>query len=166
MLHGFQEDLFKRAALWPQVTNLLLVLGRGLPQDLLRLPFRDLAHNKGMSLLFSSHLLPDVEAVCEHVIVLGAGKLLAEGKIQQLKQIHNRCFEVRLKAPSPPFTQRLAELGCTTEARDDLLFVQIPEGQSQQVLWQTAAEHQQQIRYLRPQRSTLEEIFLKAVEHS
>src|SRR5207248_8502551 len=29
---------------------------------------RDLAHHKGMSLLFSSHLLPDVEAVCESVI--------------------------------------------------------------------------------------------------
>src|SRR5260370_40304049 len=43
---------------------------------------RDLAHNKGMSLVFSSHLLPDVEAVCDHVVVLGAGRLLAEGRIQ------------------------------------------------------------------------------------
>ncbi|HJS08305.1 MAG TPA: ABC transporter ATP-binding protein, partial [Pirellulales bacterium] len=39
---------------------------------------RDLAHNKGMSLLFSSHLLPDVESVCEYVVVLGNGRLLAE----------------------------------------------------------------------------------------
>src|SRR5216110_1225939 len=46
---------------------------------------RDLAHNKGMSLIFSSHLLPDVEAVCDHVVVLGAGKLLTQGSIQQLK---------------------------------------------------------------------------------
>ena len=51
---------------------------------------RDLAHNKGMSLLFSSHLLPDVEAVCDHVVVLGGGRLLAEGKIQELKQVHDR----------------------------------------------------------------------------
>jgi ABC-2 type transport system ATP-binding protein len=127
---------------------------------------RDLAHNKGMSLIFSSHLLPDVEAVCEHVIVLGAGKVLAEGKIQQLKQIHNRCYEVRLKAQSVPFSKRLKELGCATEVRDDLLLVQVPEGQSQQMVWKTAAEQQQQIRYLRPQRSTLEEIFLKAVEQT
>jgi ABC-2 type transport system ATP-binding protein len=41
-------------------------------EDILELS-RDLAHNKGMSLLFSSHLLPDVEAVCEHVVVLGEG---------------------------------------------------------------------------------------------
>src|SRR5262249_3674586 len=37
---------------------------------------RDLANNKGMSLLFSSHLLPDVEAVCDHVVVLAQGRLL------------------------------------------------------------------------------------------
>ncbi|MEX2137847.1 MAG: ABC transporter ATP-binding protein [Pirellulales bacterium] len=125
---------------------------------------RDLAHNKGMSLLFSSHLLPDVEAVCEYVVVLGNGKLLAEGKIQELKSVHDQCFEVRLKADMAPFAQRLTEIGWSAEMQDDVLRVRIPEGQSPQTLWQVAADEQQQIRYLRPQRSTLEEVFLKAVE--
>src|SRR6187431_1732463 len=39
---------------------------------------RDLARNKGMNLLFSSHILPDVESVCDYVVVLGSGKLLAQ----------------------------------------------------------------------------------------
>src|SRR6516225_6138125 len=73
---------------------------------------RDLSANKGMSLLFSSHLLPDVEAVCKYVIVLGSGKLLTQGTIDELKQVHRLCFEVRLKADHPPFAQRLTELGC------------------------------------------------------
>jgi ABC-2 type transport system ATP-binding protein len=131
--------------------------------DILELS-RDLAHNKGMSLLFSSHLLPDVEAVCDYVVVLGSGKVLTQGQIQQLKQVHRQCFEVRLKADAPAFAQRLSALGCTTEMRDDLLLVQVPEGRSPQILWQTAAEERKQIRYLRPQRSTLEEVFLKAVD--
>ena len=87
---------------------------------------RDLSRNKGMSLLFSSHLLPDVEAVCDYVVVLGSGRLLAEGKIQDLKQVHDRCFEVRLKADADVFAQRLAELGCAAERRDDRLVVQLP----------------------------------------
>src|SRR5439155_1802606 len=58
---------------------------------------RDLSHGKGMSLLFSSHLLPDVEAVCDHVMVLGRGELLAQGNIQELKQVHARSYEVRVK---------------------------------------------------------------------
>ena len=73
---------------------------------------RDLAHNKGMSLIFSSHLLPDVEAVCDHIVVLGGGRLLAQGKIQDLKQLHEQCFEVRLKADPASFAQKLTALGC------------------------------------------------------
>jgi len=126
---------------------------------------RDLAHNKGMSLIFSSHLLPDVEAVCDHVVVLGAGRLLAEGKIRDLKQFHPGCFEVRLKTGPAAFARRLNDLGCTTESREgDLLLVRVPDGGSQQVIWQAAAAQREQIRFLRPQRSTLEEVFLKAVE--
>jgi len=133
--------------------------------DILELS-RDLTHNKGMSLLFSSHLLPDVEEVCEHVIVLASGKLLAEGKIQDLKRIHDQCFEVRLKADLGPFVERLSQLGCSAELHDDLARVRIPAGQTQQLLWQVAAEDGRQIRHLRPQRSTLEEVFLSAVEQA
>ena len=125
---------------------------------------RDLAHNKQMSLLFSSHLLPDVESVCDHIIVLGSGRLLMQGNIQQLKEVHNRCYEVRMKIDNEEFGRHLASLGCAVEPRDDMLVLQIPEGQSPQLIWRAAAERKQQIRYLRPQRSTLEEVFMKAVE--
>jgi ABC-2 type transport system ATP-binding protein len=127
---------------------------------------RDLARNKGMSVLFSSHLLPDIETVCDYVVVLGSGKLLTQGSIQQLKELHNRCFEVRLKGEHGPFAARLAALGCVTHELDEILLVQIPEGRSAQMLWEVASQQRQQIRHLRPQRSTLEEVFLKAVEQA
>lgn len=132
-------------------------------QEVLELA-RDLAHNKGMSLLFSSHLLPDVEAVCDHVLVLARGQLLAQGKIQDLKQAHDRMVELRLKADPTRFARALASAGCNVEPRDDLLLVRLPQGQSRDLLWQLAASTGEQIRYLRPQRSTLEEVFLKTVE--
>jgi ABC-2 type transport system ATP-binding protein len=134
-------------------------------QEILELA-RDLAHNKGMSLLFSSHLLPDVEAVCDYVLVIASGKLLAQGRIQDLKQVHNQLFDVRVKTDLAPFAQRLAALGCGTEMVDDLLRVRLPDGESPQLLWRAAADAQEQIRYLRPQRSTLEEVFLSAVEQA
>jgi ABC-2 type transport system ATP-binding protein len=133
-------------------------------QEVLELAY-DLAHNKGMNLLFSSHLLPDVEAVCDYVVVVGRGKLLAQGQIQELKQVHERTYEVRLKGDMTSFAERLTALGCVTQFQDDVLRVRIPAEQSQQLLWQAAASQNEQIRYLRPQRSTLEEVFLNAVEH-
>src|SRR5438309_6545496 len=100
---------------------------------------RDLAHNKGMSLIFSSHLLPDVEAVCDHVLVLGRGELLAQGNIQELKQVHNRSYEVRLKGDSATFVQRLQESGNQATPNGDVLHVQLQDGQSPALLWQIAA---------------------------
>jgi ABC-2 type transport system ATP-binding protein len=134
-------------------------------QEILELS-RDLSHNKGLSLLFSSHLLPDVESVCDYVVVIAAGKLLAEGRIQELKQVHRQSFDVRVKADQDAFAQRLTSLGCAAANHDELLRVQLPDGQSTQLLWQAAADALEQIRYLRPQRSTLEEVFLSAVEQA
>jgi ABC-2 type transport system ATP-binding protein len=126
---------------------------------------RDLAHNKNINLLFSSHLLPDVDAVCDYIVVLGSGKLLTQGSIQELKQMHNRCFELRLKSDGRQFSKRLSELGVSNQFHEDLLLVQIPDGATQQIIWKTAAEQKEQIRHLRPQRSTLEEVFLNALEN-
>src|SRR3984885_1597739 len=98
-------------------TNGMDAAGR---QEILDLA-KDLSHNKGMSLLFSSHLLPDVEAVCNYIIVMGNGKLLTQGTMEELKQLHNRCFEVRLKAEPAAYAQRLTVLGCQAHVRDDLL---------------------------------------------
>jgi ABC-2 type transport system ATP-binding protein len=124
----------------------------------------DLASNKGMSLLFSSHLLPDVEAVCDHVLLLARGELLAQGKIREMKQPHDHMVEVRVKTDAGRFARLLEGAGCSVESRDELLLVRLPDGRHRDLLWQLAASCGEQIRYLRPQRSTLEEVFLKAVE--
>jgi len=127
---------------------------------------RDLAHGREMNLLFSSHLLPDVEAVCDYVVVLGAGRLLAQGAIRDLKNLHERCYEVRVKTEREAFAQRLSAAGCVVHPQAHMLLVRVPPGASEQMLWAEAAASDVQIRHLRPQRSTLEEVFLKALEQA
>ncbi|MDB5351393.1 MAG: drrA 2 [Planctomycetota bacterium] len=124
---------------------------------------RDLAHRKGMSLLFSSHLLPDVEAVCDHVMVLGGGKLLASGVIEDLKRTVGRQFEVRVKTDANRFAGQLAGAGLSVQSKDDVLLVDLPEGRETSVLWEAARASGEQIRLLRPRQSSLEEVFLDAI---
>jgi ABC-2 type transport system ATP-binding protein len=126
----------------------------------------DLTRNKGMNLLFSSHILPDVEAVCDYVVVLGGGKLLAQGEIQQLKEIHQQTFDVRLKSDGASYSELLLAAGCQVEPHEEVIRVRIPHGETQRMLWEIAARANEQIRHLRPQRSTLEEVFLHAVERN
>ncbi len=148
-----------RLLILDEPTNGMDPAGRG---DILAL-VRDLSHAKGMSLIFSSHLLPDVEAVCEDVVVLGRGRLLAQGRIEDLKQPHDRQFEVRVKGDPIAFADRLAARGINAVPADDHLLVQLPEGSDRAVLWETAEQAGEQVRALRPRRSTLEEIFLSAL---
>ena len=108
-------------------------------QEVLELA-RDLAHNKGMSLLFSSHLLPDVEAVCDYVIVLGGGKLLAEGKIQELKQVHRAVLRRATQGRHEPFARRLDEPGLRDRPSATICCVcGSRRAQSPQLLWEAAA---------------------------
>jgi hypothetical protein len=44
--------------------------------------------------------------------------------------------------------------------------VEIPEGRTQQLLWEVAAQLKVQVRMLREERSTLEEVFLKSLGQS
>src|SRR5437870_11053051 len=58
---------------------------------------RDLAHNKGINLILSSHLLPDVEYTCDSVVVMDKGTIATQGPIAALKQPRGRVFELRVK---------------------------------------------------------------------
>src|SRR5438046_10211949 len=60
----------------------------------------DLAHNKNINLILSSHVLPDVEHTCDDVIVLDKGRIATAGPIAALKAPRGRVFELRVKLPS------------------------------------------------------------------
>jgi ABC-2 type transport system ATP-binding protein len=127
---------------------------------------RDLARNKGMSLLFSSHLLPDVEAVCDHVLVLGRGRLLAQGSVAELTRADRPVYVVRVKGDHAAFARRLGALGGLAEPREDSLHVELPGHDSPELIWRAALDTGEQVRTLKPLRNTLEEVFLRAVEEA
>src|SRR2546429_493793 len=41
-------------------------------------------HKAGVTVFFSSHILSDVEAVCDHIVILDAGKIAYQGSVEQL----------------------------------------------------------------------------------
>jgi ABC-2 type transport system ATP-binding protein len=51
------------------------------------------------TILFSSHILPEVEAICDRVIILHQGKVVADNRIRQLQQEENsgQVLEVQLR---------------------------------------------------------------------
>jgi ABC-2 type transport system ATP-binding protein len=130
----------------------------------------DLAHHKNVNLILSSHLLPDVEYTCDHVVVMDKGQVAAQGPIEELKGPAGRVFEVRVKGNLPGFIDALEQAGMETHAtEEDVMRVFVPSavssanGRDQQAIFALAARHQVQIRHLRPSVPTLEDVFAKAV---
>jgi ABC-2 type transport system ATP-binding protein len=129
---------------------------------------RDLGHNKNVNLILSSHLLPDVEFTCHHVVVMDRGRVAAQGPISELKGPAGRVFELRIKGELPAFVDVLHAAGLECHATDnDVMRVFVPaagrEGGDQRIIFELAARHGVQVRHLRPSVPTLEDVFARAV---
>src|SRR5467141_254343 len=134
--------------------------------DMLEL-VRDLAHHKGVNLVLSSHVLPDVEYACDEVVVMDRGRIAIAGPIAALKQPRGRTYELRVKTPTADlesFFERLRAAGLECHATDeDVVRVFVPgEGGARDVFVLAAAAHVQ-VRHLRASVPTLEDVFARAV---
>ena len=118
---------------------------------------RDLGHNKNVSLILSSHLLPDVEYTCDHVIVMDKGQIAAQGPIEELKGPAGRVFELRIKGNLPAFIEVLRERrhGVSLHRRGRDARVRAARRPTasigdQRAIFALAARHGVQVRHLRP----------------
>jgi ABC-2 type transport system ATP-binding protein len=129
----------------------------------------DVATHKGIHVILSSHLLPDVEAVCKHVVVLSRGRVLADDDIARLKAGAGDAFVVRVKGDAAPFLARLAGLGhgvtaaTTSEGSHKIV---MRNGGGSETLFRAAKESGVQIRHLVPEQLSLEDVFVKALEEA
>ena len=91
----------------------------------------------GRTVLLSSHLLADVEDLCDRVAILGRGELMHSGPADELLELRDE-FEVRFKGGGEDFAKRVrafVEEGGATDVtvrhpREDLhgLFLRIFQG--------------------------------------
>jgi ABC-2 type transport system ATP-binding protein len=137
---------------------------------------RDLAHNKNVNLILSSHLLPDVEYTCDHVVVVDKGTVATAGPIEALKGTRGRVYELRVKGDQTRFITVLRGEGLDCHDTDeDIIRVFVPETKrlsgadgagydaGARALFQLAARERVQVRHLRPSVPTLEDVFARAV---
>lgn len=130
---------------------------------------RDIAHNKGINLILSSHLLPDVEYVCDHVVVLDKGTVATHGTIEDLKGPSGRVYEVRVKGELPAFVAALEATGMECHETDEdimRVFVRGPlavPGEDQRKICDIAGQSHVQVRHLRASLPTLEDVFARAI---
>jgi len=125
----------------------------------------DISRRRQMSLILCSHLLRDVEQVCENVIVFNQGKVAARGPIAALTGPRRSVYDVRIKGDAAGFLTDLKDVGCEWRESEDGYRVFLSDGTGPELLFKTAREAGVQVRYLRPGAESLEDVFLRALGH-
>jgi ABC-2 type transport system ATP-binding protein len=84
---------------------------------------RDLAWNKNLGVILSTHLLADVEAVCREILVLRKGELLSRQAVDSRAREPRQVFEVEGFGGEEGFLAGLQELGAEVKVDGRLLLV-------------------------------------------
>jgi ABC-2 type transport system ATP-binding protein len=125
---------------------------------------QDISSKKDIQVLISSHILPDIESVCSEVVILNKGRLAAQGKLSELRELNYLLYEIRVKGEGEGFISRMRALGSRVEETEDkLLRVHVPAELDIREIFRAAEEEKCQVRHFVRSQTSLEDLFARVV---
>ncbi|MGC8746933.1 MAG: ABC transporter ATP-binding protein, partial [Candidatus Saccharicenans sp.] len=132
-------------------------------QEILEL-IGEIASSQEISVLICSHILADIELICDQVIIINQGQIAASGRIEDLRMINYQLYELKVKGEIEPFRQELAARGCRIEETEDrLVKIYTPPDFNSLEIFRAAARNRLQIRQFIRSQSSLEDLFARVV---
>jgi len=120
---------------------------------------------EGKTVFFSSHILPDVEMICDRVGILVDGHLREVGVLEEMLEAKIESIEVTVREADPKRLSRLA-LSSPPLQRGGKVLLSVPNEEILQETLSRLKEEEVRIVSIVPQRETLEEYFLREVGSS
>ena len=143
-------------------TNGMDTTGR---QEMLEL-VKDIAMDKGINVILSSHLLPDVEFACKEIIALSHGSVVAHGQIEALKKNKGQAYDLKIVGEADTYITALESHNYQIELRpDNHLRVTSENGRQEDTkfFFKLAYDTGVQLRQLREVKHSLEDIFAEVM---
>lgn len=120
--------------------------------------------DRGVTVVLSSHILPDVEALCDRVAIVMRGRLERIATVGELVEGGQPRVELRIAgAPLLDWPPSLAGMIERRQSTGDTLFTLLDSTRLQEVL-AVLVQHRCEVRSVTPVRSSLEELFMAAAE--
>jgi ABC-2 type transport system ATP-binding protein len=117
--------------------------------------------DRGVNIVLSSHLLHEVEEVCDEVLMLNEGELVHYGSIEALKgDDDQRVLEIQTREQNDLFQTILDDHGYEVDREGLKLKLRLEAEDDARDVLKLAVEHDVQIRHFMPGELTLEAAFL------
>jgi len=127
----------------------------------------DLPVRRGCSIVLSTHLLPDVERVCDHAVIMHKGRVRFVGSIDELRGARGRLGELVVEVKSEPekLAAALEAAGATCKPLTPVqLHVDLPASATNKLVFSCARDAGVQVRGIEVRRESLEAAFLRVIE--
>ncbi len=118
------------------------------------------AHAK-KTVFFSSHILSDVEMLCDAVCILRKGEVVVSGTISELVDKGVRRSEITISAPSDELAAELEALSERTQRVGSTLVAEVQGDDALRKVLERALASGARIDAVTPKRETLEDIFVR-----
>jgi len=115
---------------------------------------------QGKTVCFSTHVLADVEALCDRVAILNRGRLHGLGKLDEILKIDAARSEVLVGQPTPGLEAALRLLAEEVRAVGDKLTAQVRESNLHAVI-DCVRQHGGRLLAVQPLRGSLEDYFFE-----
>ena len=115
----------------------------------------------GRTVFFSSHILSDVELLCDRVCILRKGEVVVSGAMDELLGAGKRLSEIQLGGASEALRAGLREMGYAPTELGDLVVVEVEGDAAVRAVVQRALAEGARLESAMPKRETLEQIFVR-----
>jgi ABC-2 type transport system ATP-binding protein len=123
-----------------------------------------LARNHGKTILVSTHVLRDVQSICDRLVLLVRGRVRLAGSVADLTGGGSHDLRLRGTGPLAELATRLVRQGVPSRATADAgLVVHARDTAAVHTIWTEARAAGVVVRSLEPERRPLEEVFLAAL---
>lgn len=125
---------------------------------------RDVIHaqrDKGRTIFFSTHILSDVESLCDEALILRSGKVVLSGKIRELLGGDVIRTDIVLARANEELLRSLAELGLDPTRRADTVTVRVTGERTVREVLRVALDAEADVVEVVPHRETLEDVFMR-----
>lgn len=117
---------------------------------------------EGKTVFFTSHILQDIEMICDHVAIIVGGHIVKQGALEDLVSEKIIYTEISLSGISP---DSLRSLGEEITVKGNRVFLKIYNEKKVDAVLELVASARGTIHYLSPKTETLEDIFVDTVSN-
>ena len=116
---------------------------------------------RGKTLLFTSHILSDVELLCDRVVIMQQGKITSEGQVHDLLETAGRRVEIRLSGASQALKDSLRSRGTVVDGGGGHVTLRVEGQKSVDEVIRISNAAGARLDAMIPERETLENLFLQ-----